>query len=137
MTTLNVTYNGESADYPLETATDLSDDDIKRVAAEIVRVPPTTFELYVVDRIERRVYLRPKVPFGVDPRVRAWATECLEGQPTDTEAEQVAVLREAIQQKSYASDLLVGKVPTFSREELLSFEAFDAFMMSSKEPLRF
>jgi len=65
MTTLNVTYNGISTDYPLEATAQLSDDDIKRVAAEIAELPPNTFELYVVDRMERHVYLRPKVPFGV------------------------------------------------------------------------
>jgi hypothetical protein len=77
---LNITYQGQSADYHLALDYDASDADIRRIAAEVVRsgsirgmhVPHLTdaaFRGYVVDRLrapggERRIYLRPKVPFG-------------------------------------------------------------------------
>lgn len=67
---LNITHRGLSADYPLEGVDGMTDDDVKRVATEIVRqatldLPEDAFGNYVVDRFEReRIYLRPKVPFG-------------------------------------------------------------------------
>lgn len=82
MITLNITFQGESADYPIEIDTQLSDDDIRRMAVAIVNenrgnvegrylrgkrpeLPEDTFRNYVVDRFEKgRIYLRPKVPFG-------------------------------------------------------------------------
>ena len=79
MTTLNITYNGRSADCPLEIDGAVSDADVRRIAVEIVRsgglpslhyaqLPQNTFDGYVVDRLEGaygpRIYLRPKVPFG-------------------------------------------------------------------------
>jgi hypothetical protein len=82
MQTLNITYQGESADYDVNVDVALSDDDIRRMAVEIINsnrgtvegkylrgqrpaLPEDTFRNYVVDRFERsRIYLRPKVPFG-------------------------------------------------------------------------
>jgi hypothetical protein len=80
MTTLNITYNGMSADVPVELDGHVSDADVRRIALEMVRsggVPgmhlahlrDETFQNYVVDRFrgprgEDRIYLRPKVPFG-------------------------------------------------------------------------
>lgn len=77
MATLNITYNGLSADYPLELDTHVPDADIKRIAVEVVRsgnVPGLhlphladgAFADFVVDRMQGglRIYLRPKVPFG-------------------------------------------------------------------------
>lgn len=80
MAILNITYNGLSADFPFQADEHLSDADIRRVAIELVRtsgirgmygknVPANAFAHYVVDRLtsptgERRIYLRPKVPFG-------------------------------------------------------------------------
>jgi hypothetical protein len=80
MTVLNITYNGYSADLPDELDGELTDDDIRRIAVEVVRggnVPGLydpelrdgAFRDFVVDRFDtpeggRRIYLRPKVPFG-------------------------------------------------------------------------
>lgn len=80
MAVLNITYNGLSADYPLDVDHALSDRDVRRVAVEVVRsgglrglaapnLGDRAFDDYVVDRFhtpqgERRIYLRPKVPFG-------------------------------------------------------------------------
>jgi hypothetical protein len=80
MTILNITYNGLSADYPLDMTYDLSDTDVRRIAVEVVRaggvrgLPMTNVDLgafagHVVDRFQGhdgapRIYLRPKVPFG-------------------------------------------------------------------------
>jgi hypothetical protein len=77
MATLNITYNGLSADYPLELDAQLGDADIKRIAVEVVRagnviglnlpaLPLNAFDGFVVDRLQngQRIYLRPKVPFG-------------------------------------------------------------------------
>jgi hypothetical protein len=77
---LNVTYNGMSADLPDDLDDSLSDDDIRRIAVEVVRggeipglqlanLAEDAFRHYVVDRLESpdgvtRIYLRPKVPFG-------------------------------------------------------------------------
>jgi len=80
MATLNITYQGQSADYelPLDVAT--TDADIRRIAVEVVRsggahglhlpnLAAGAFASFVVDRLtgptgEQRIYLRPKVPFG-------------------------------------------------------------------------
>jgi len=77
MATLNITYNGLSADYALELDAHVSDADLKRIAVEVVRsgnVPglalphlaESAFDGFVVDRLQggERIYLRPKVPFG-------------------------------------------------------------------------
>ena len=79
MAILNVTYEGVSADYARDIDPDLSDQDIKRIAEEVIRsgeipalrvdIQPGAFSNFVVDRFEtpeggRRLYLRPKVPFG-------------------------------------------------------------------------
>ena len=77
MATLNITYNGLSADYALELDAHVSDADIRRIAVEVVRsgnvaglaLPHLTdqaFDGFVVDRLQggQRIYLRPKVPFG-------------------------------------------------------------------------
>lgn len=75
MATLNITYNGRSADLPAPIEDILSDDDIRALAAEVVRsgglpglhlpgLPAGAFRNFVVDRVAGRVYLRPKVPFG-------------------------------------------------------------------------
>ena len=80
MAILNVTYNGLSADYPVPVDREVSDRDVRRIAVEVVRsggLPGLTianlqdraFDNFVVDRFQtpqggRRIYLRPKVPFG-------------------------------------------------------------------------
>lgn len=77
MATLNITYNGRSADLPGEIEEFLTDDDIRALAVEVVRsgglpglhidgLAAEAFSYFVVDRLDhgRRVYLRPKVPFG-------------------------------------------------------------------------
>lgn len=77
MAILNITYNGLSADYPLELDAHLQDDDLRRIAVEVVRsghvvgltlphLPENAFDHFVVDRLQggQRIYLRPKVPFG-------------------------------------------------------------------------
>ena len=80
MATLNITYNGMSADVPMELETRVTDNDIRRIAVEVVRsggarglyipnLPNNAFASFVVDRLtgpggEQRIYLRPKVPFG-------------------------------------------------------------------------
>ncbi len=80
MAILNITYNGLSADYPLDVDYALTDADVRRIAVEVVRSGGVTglraadlgeraFENYVVDRFHtpqggERIYLRPKVPFG-------------------------------------------------------------------------
>ncbi len=77
MAILNITYNGLSADYPIEVDGVVSDADLKRIAVEVVRngeVPGLhlpninlrAFDGFVVDRLQggARLYLRPKVPFG-------------------------------------------------------------------------
>ena len=80
MAVLNITHNGFSSDVEMDLV-DVSDADIRRVAVEVVRsggvgdpiedLPDNAFDNYVVDRFddankegEKRIYLRPKVPFG-------------------------------------------------------------------------
>ena len=80
MAVLNITYNGLSADYPLDVDVNLVDRDVRRIAVEVVRsgglrglaianLNERAFDDHVVDRFDtpaggRRIYLRPKVPFG-------------------------------------------------------------------------
>jgi hypothetical protein len=80
MATLNITYNGVSADYNFDVDFALADRDVKRIAVEVVRsgdvpglrvrdLPLDAFRDFVVDRFEtpeggQRLFLRPKVPFG-------------------------------------------------------------------------
>ena len=79
MAVLNITYQGMSADAPVDIGYELSDDDVRRIAVELVRsggVPgieldlaDDAFDSFVVDRFDtpdggQRLYLRPKVPFG-------------------------------------------------------------------------
>ncbi len=80
MAILNITYQGQSADYELEIDYQASDADVRRIAVEVVRsggvrglhiagLRTDAFDGFVVDRLrgargEQRIYLRPKVPFG-------------------------------------------------------------------------
>ncbi len=79
MAILNITYNGYSADYPRGIDDAATDADIRRIAVEIIRtgglrglhianLSDDAFAYYMVDRFdsagEKRIYLRPKVPFG-------------------------------------------------------------------------
>ncbi|WP_141326625.1 hypothetical protein [Myxococcus sp. AB025B] len=80
MATLNITYDGMSADVPVELDRPISDADVRRIATEMVRsggVPglhlahlrEDAFQHFMVDRFrgargDERIYLRPKVPFG-------------------------------------------------------------------------
>jgi len=80
MAVLNITYQGRSADAPDPLDDRISDEDVRRIAIELVRtgaldglvVPDlsgTAFRYFVVDRLADpdgvvRIYLRPKVPFG-------------------------------------------------------------------------
>jgi hypothetical protein len=82
MAILNITYNGMSADYARPIDDWASDADIRRFAVEIVRsgglrglvianLSDRAFDHFVVDRFDgpggqKRIYLRPKVPFGRD-----------------------------------------------------------------------
>ncbi|MDQ3335137.1 MAG: hypothetical protein M4D80_08245 [Myxococcota bacterium] len=83
MTILNITYQGQSADYDLALDYAASDADIRRIAVELVRsggvrglhlpnLAEDAFTGFVVDRLtgqngEPKIYLRPKVPFGAQP----------------------------------------------------------------------
>lgn len=78
--TLNITYHGMSADLPDPIEDVLGDDEIRKIAVEVVRtgalpglhianLDADAFRDFVVDRLAtpdggRRIYLRPKVPFG-------------------------------------------------------------------------
>ena len=80
MAILNITYQGQSTDYELELDFAASDEDLRRIAIEVVRsggvrglhvaqLPPHAFDHFVIDRLRaddgsQRIYLRPKVPFG-------------------------------------------------------------------------
>jgi hypothetical protein len=80
MAILNITYNGLSVDYTVAVDDKMHDDDIRRVAVELIRsgdlaglhiahLPENAFAHYVIDRLNTargasRIYLRPKVPFG-------------------------------------------------------------------------
>jgi hypothetical protein len=80
MAILNITYQGQSADYELELDYAASDADIRRIAVEVVRsggvrglhvaqLAMNAFDNFVIDRLRdaegaQRIYLRPKVPFG-------------------------------------------------------------------------
>jgi hypothetical protein len=80
MTVLNITFQGQSADYKLQIDWSASDADVRRIAVELVRsggarglhvanLRDDAFASFVVDRVrsangEDRIYLRPKVPFG-------------------------------------------------------------------------
>jgi hypothetical protein len=77
MATLNITYQGLSGDATIELDAVVSDQDLRRIAVELVRtggVPglhlpalaDDAFQHFVVDRLHggQRIYLRPKVPFG-------------------------------------------------------------------------
>jgi hypothetical protein len=80
MAVLNITYNGLSADYPLDVDMNLTDRDVRRIAVEVVRsggvrglqianLGEHAFDDFVIDRFRtpqggNRIYLRPKVPFG-------------------------------------------------------------------------
>ncbi|MEP6862450.1 MAG: hypothetical protein ABJE66_17635 [Deltaproteobacteria bacterium] len=80
MAILNITYQGLSADYELELDFAASDEDIRRIAVEVVRsggvrglhvaqLPFNAFDQFVIDRLRaadgaQRIYVRPKVPFG-------------------------------------------------------------------------
>ena len=80
MAILNITYHGMSADVPVELESKVTDQDLRRIAVELVRsggvpglhlanIPVNAFQNYVVDRFDtpqggQRLYLRPKVPFG-------------------------------------------------------------------------
>ncbi len=77
---LNITFNGLSGDLPAPLESDTPDEDIRRIAIEVITqggidgmrfpdAPRSTFDNYVVDRFGtpaggHRIYLRPKVPFG-------------------------------------------------------------------------
>ena len=80
MAVLNITYQGLSADYPLDVDMNLTDRDVRRIAVEVVRsggvrglqianLGEHAFDDFVIDRFRtpqggNRIYLRPKVPFG-------------------------------------------------------------------------
>jgi len=80
MATLNITWNGISADTDVNVEYGVSDRDLKRIAVELVRsggvaglhikdLQGEAFANYVVDRFDtpaggQRLFLRPKVPFG-------------------------------------------------------------------------
>jgi len=80
MSTLNITYSGISADLAGELDETLADGEIRKIAVEVVRsggipglhianLADDAFDQFVVDRFDtpeggKRIYLRPKVPFG-------------------------------------------------------------------------
>jgi hypothetical protein len=77
---LNITLQGVSGDYTVDFDGEPRDGDVRRTAVELIRsgslpglhvsgLPADTFDGYVVDRFDtpeggRRLFLRPKVPFG-------------------------------------------------------------------------
>jgi hypothetical protein len=81
---LNITWSGVSVDAQVNFDAgfdgQVSDNDVKRVAVEMIRsgdvpglhvrtLPADAFEHFVVDRFDtpeggKRLFLRPKVPFG-------------------------------------------------------------------------
>jgi hypothetical protein len=72
--TLNVTYNGMSQDV-CHLEYDTQDADVVRIAEESLELTPGTLQHFVVDRFDtpaggQRIYLRPKVPFGAEVKVR-------------------------------------------------------------------
>jgi hypothetical protein len=80
MPILSVIIGALSADLPLDAVGEPTDWDVRRLAVEAIRggavrglsnlaLPPGAFDGYVVDRFtspdgQRRIYLRPQVPFG-------------------------------------------------------------------------
>jgi hypothetical protein len=80
MAILNITYGGRSADVESPVHDSISDDEVVRIAVEVLRagelagmsprrLTPDAFGHFVVDRLPGaggvlRIYLRPKVPFG-------------------------------------------------------------------------
>jgi hypothetical protein len=80
MAILNLTYSGISADLAGELDETLEDGEIRKIAVEVVRsggiqglhianLADDAFDQFVVDRFDspeggKRIYLRPKVPFG-------------------------------------------------------------------------
>ena len=80
MAILNVTYAGRSADAPHRVDDRTADNEIRRIAVELIRtgglpglvvidLGRDAFRNFVVDRHSDpdgtvRIYLRPKVPFG-------------------------------------------------------------------------
>jgi len=78
---LNITVNGQNGDLPDPVVYDSTDADVKAWATEAVRNgdipgidadPNVDFGDFVVDRFDakddepNRLYVRPKVPFGVE-----------------------------------------------------------------------
>jgi hypothetical protein len=77
---LNITWSGVSVDAEVGFDGHATDNDIKRVAVEMIRsgdvpglhvrtLPADAFDHFVVDRFDtpeggKRLFLRPKVPFG-------------------------------------------------------------------------
>ena len=77
---LNITYHGLSVDVPAKLDFRTSDFDLKRIAVEVIRsgdlpglhvanLSEDAFRDFAVDRFDtpeggKRIYLRPKVPFG-------------------------------------------------------------------------
>jgi hypothetical protein len=66
-----VTYNGLSHDLESTVPYEIGDEDVRRIAAEDRGVAPGTFDNFIVDRFDtpsggKRLFLRPKVPFGSD-----------------------------------------------------------------------
>jgi hypothetical protein len=80
---LNITLQGVSVDHEVLFDGEPRDADVRRIAVELVRsgslpglhvggLPEETFDGYIVDRFDtpeggRRLFLRPKVPFGAIP----------------------------------------------------------------------
>jgi hypothetical protein len=77
---LNITWSGVSVDTVVGFDGHATDNDLKRVAVEMIRsgdvsgllvrtLPADAFDDFVVDRFDtpeggKRLFLRPKVPFG-------------------------------------------------------------------------
>lgn len=65
----NITHAGSSRDFDVPVEDDVTDDDLRRIAMELAEpfwlgLAKNAFANYVIDRLEGRAYLRPKVPFG-------------------------------------------------------------------------
>lgn len=83
---LNITWAGNNGDLPDPVPFDGADGDIKQMAAEAVRGGDilgigadagVNFNDFIVDRFQateevpyNRLFLRPKTPFGLDPKLR-------------------------------------------------------------------
>ena len=61
---LNITFQGRQHNHSVELDPAVDDQTICRVSEEVASLPQGSLSNFVVDRIEDRYVVRPKVPFG-------------------------------------------------------------------------